>query len=203
MTKFIKCFSIFIFIFINSSIYAQIIKIENGIAISSFHSKDLNILKQPITTYSALVGLDYWENKNFYLSSELGYLKKGGKEKNDFLPDDAHKIKESWNFIHLNTTIRFRLRIEKDIHFFVGAGPKLDILISSKEFKNFIYKDYKMNTLSFGAKGEFGFTKDFNDIRTGINFSYLYDLGRAANSDFINLKNNAYMIMLSIGYNLR
>jgi len=193
---------IFIVVFANSPIFSQVIKLENGVAISSLNSTKFDFLNKHITTYSLLVGMDYWENKIFYLSSEAGYLQKGGKEENEFLPENGANINESWNYIHLNTTIRFPFQLENNAHFFIGAGPKLDFLIGSDKFENPIYAGYNMNSISFGVKGELGFVKDFDRIRTGINFSYLYDLNKAGGTKVLDFKNNTYEIMLSLGYRL-
>jgi hypothetical protein len=190
-----------ILIFTKSSLFAQVIKIENGIAISSLSSDKVDVLKKNIITYSVSVGMDYWKNSFFYLSSEVGYLKKGGKEENKFQEGSAAKIKESWDYIHLNTTIRFPFHLKKDnSHFFLGVGPKLDVLISSNKFKNTIYTGYKMNTISFGVKAEMGLVQDFDQFRTGINFSYLQDITKAGGTEFLNSKNNAFLVMLSLGY---
>ena len=191
-----------IYIFINSSVFAQVVKLENGVAISAINSGDFDILDKHITTYSVLVGMDYWEKKTFYLSGALGYLKKGGREENDLLPEDSRNVKESWDYIHLNTTIRFPFQLKNNSHFFIGAGPKLDFLVGSDEFESPLYDSYNMNSVSFGAKGELGFVQDFDRIRAGINFSYLYDLSKAGGTEFIDFKNNVYQIMLSLGYRL-
>jgi len=69
------------------------------------------------------------------------------------------------------------------------------------EVEQFIFSSSLLvNSISFGANGELGFVKDFDQIRTGINFSYLYDLSRAGGTEFLDFKNNTYEIMLSLGY---
>lgn len=193
---------IFVCIFAHPSIFGQIIKIENGMAISSINSTKFDVLEKHITTYSISVGLDYWENKTFYMSSEIGYLRKGGKQQNDLLPENFKNIKESWDYIHSNTTIRFPFQLRNNSHFFIGVGPKLDFLIGANEFKSPVFTGYSINSISFGAKGEFGFVQDFDRIRTGVNFSYLYDLSRAGGTEFIDLRNNVYQIKLSVGYRI-
>lgn len=193
----------FIFMFANMPTFSQVLKIKNGVAISAINVKELDILNEHITTYSISVGMDYLENKSFYLSSEIGYLQKGGKEENKSLPEDFRNIKESWDYIHLNTTVRFPFKLsDNSEHFFLGLGPKIDFLIGSAEFESPIYTGYNLNSTSFGAKGELGFVKDFNRIRTSIDISYLYDLTSAGGTEFIDFKNNAYQINLSLGYRL-
>ncbi|TXD82199.1 PorT family protein [Subsaximicrobium wynnwilliamsii] len=200
----------FLLVFVSFSSFAQTLKVKNGISISSMDLTEseavisgFEILNQNIVTYSFSFGLDYFESKYFYLSSEVGYLQKGGKEENEFLPsDNGARIKESWSYIHLNTTARFPIRFRNNTHIFIGAGPKLDILIDSNKFDSSIYEGYIINSTVFGAKGELGFVKDFEKIRVGLDFSYLYDFNNTGGTEFLEFKNNAYQIMASLGYKM-
>lgn len=198
MKNFITTILVFFF-FVNC--FSQVIKTDQGISISTFRN-DLNILNEPLTTYFTSIGIDYWEKKNFYLSSNIGYLQKGGVEENPLLSSENNKIEESWKYLHLNSTIRYAFRLSNTVHFYLGAGPTVDFLIDSNNFNNEIYSDYKINTLTLGAKAEAGFVKDFNRFRTSFNFSYLYDLTNAGGTNFVDLINDSFQITLSLGYRI-
>ncbi|WP_103864869.1 outer membrane beta-barrel protein [Aquimarina sp. I32.4] len=195
-------FSLILF-FTKPLLFAQVIKLENGVVASSMSDGAIDVLNKKIITYSALIGMDYWETKSFYLSSQVGYLRKGGKEENPLLSGDQAKFKEAWNYIHLNTTMRFPFKLKDNTHIFIGIGPKMDFLVGSEKFKSSLYSSgFKMNTTTFGGKAEMGLVHDFDKYRIGINFSYLHDLTTAASTEFMDLKNNAFSGMLSVGYRL-
>jgi hypothetical protein len=61
-------------------IFSQTIKLENGISISSMNSEKFTLLNKNIHSYSMTLGCDYWEHPYFYLSSEIGYIRTGGKD---------------------------------------------------------------------------------------------------------------------------
>lgn len=183
---------------------AQAFKIENGLSFSSMTSQKFQLLDQKIVSYSVFAGYDYWEHKNYYLSSELGYVRKGGREnfsRNTETPEI--ELSDYWNYIQLNTTFRFRYPY-KNSHVFIGLGPKLDFLISSKDFKNEIFSNvgYQMHSVSYGAKLEAGIVEDFKRVRIGLNGSYFLNINGVGKSDYNKLNNNNFLIMLSVGYKM-
>ncbi|MDT0641577.1 outer membrane beta-barrel protein [Zunongwangia sp. F363] len=201
-----KIFVPFFFILLGSYFHvtAQTLKLNNGITFSSFsNSKKFDVLEQKIKSYSVNIGLDYWNRKQFYISSEVGYIKIGGYEKNPNLSEELSEIEETWDFIHFNSTLRLKLFSNVDHHLFIGAGPKMDLLVSDASFKSEVYSSYyEMEKFSFGAKTEIGLVRDLERIRLGLNASYLLDIGKKVNSGPVNLKNEIYQIMFSIGYTL-
>lgn len=195
-----------IFIILTGSYFnvtAQTIKIKNGIAFSSFNSDQFDVLEEKINSYAFSIGMDYWNRKQFYISSEVGYLKIGGSEKNPNLSDESSEIEEEWDFIQLNSTFRLKLFSNVDRHIFLGVGPKIDLLVSDESFNSEVYSSYyRMKKISFGGKTEIGIVRDLERIRLGVNASYLFDVGKESNSGSVNLKSEIYQIMFSIGYNL-
>lgn len=184
-----------------TTLHSQIIKIENGVSLSSMYSSKFDILNSKVSNYGLNVGCDYFEHKLYYLSSEIGLVTKGGKE-NISLGDNNFNVDESWQFVHLNTTIRVKYQVD-NAHLFVGIGPKLDFLVGSGKFTDSLYSGYEMDKLSFGSKAEVGLVQDINRIRLGLNCSYLINFGGVAQSPYINISNNTYSLMFSIGYKLK
>ena len=206
MTKFLTL----LFLTITISSFSQILKVKNGISFSSLELtespadiSEAEFLGENITTYSFIVGLDYFEKKWFYLSSEIGYLKKGGEQNIEIFPNNGtENIKESWGYLHLNTTARLPIRLKNHAHFYMGAGPTFDVLIDSDTFESSFYEGHVLNSTIFGLKGEVGFAMDFKKIRVGLNASYLYDIDNLGGTESLEYKNQAYQIMLSLGYRL-
>lgn len=195
MTK--KFLLLTVFLFVYKIVDAQHIKIDNSVLVSSYtNNKDLPILYDKLNTYSISLGADYFDRKWFYLSSQIGYVKIGGKE-------DFYDIKPQESaHIQLNTTFR----VYKDhlgLRAFVGVGPYLNILASSSKFDTPIYRnDYDKKTY-VGGKGEAGLTYDINKFRIGLIGTYMLSLTPTASSVALDLKNNNWGGTISVGYLLR
>lgn len=187
-----------------STVFSQTIKIENGLSFSSMDSKEFHILSENVTNYSFLAGCDYFEHKFYYISSEIGYLQIGGKETNDPAANNTLiNIQDIWQYIHLNTTIRFKYQTGNS-QLFVGVGPKLEVLVSSNKFTDVIYSNgYEMNKLSPGGKGEIGIVQNINRIRVGLNYSYLVNFWNVGKSLYHSVYSNTSCLMFSIGYKLK
>lgn len=195
----------FLFAIIMSGSYAtaQTIKVNNGISFSSFNSDQFDVLEKRVNSYAFGIGMDYLNKKQFYISSEVGYLKIGGAEQNPNLSGELSKIEETWGFIQLNSTFRLKIFSNSDRHVFVGVGPKADLLVSDENFNSEVYSPYyKMEKFSMGGKTEIGIVRDIDRIRLGLNASYLFDVGKKIDSGSVNLKSEIYQIMFTIGYNL-
>ncbi|MEN7550761.1 hypothetical protein AAG747_22765 [Rapidithrix thailandica] len=133
---------------------AQVIKLDNGIAFSSFRNKkDLPMLSNSIKNYFVSVGIDFLEKKWFYLSSQIGYVKLGGKETNEFLDKDLRDVKSRTAFVHITTTFRMHPNRDK-ANFFVGLGPYVNILSDQNTIDVILYKDYTIENIHFGGKAE-------------------------------------------------
>lgn len=195
--------AILLFLFTNIT-YSQYVKIDNSLALSSFHNKsNLDILSQnKLQTYSFSIGLDYLENKWFSLSSQIGYISLGGKEINPALQNENYSVSESKNYVHINTTFRL-LKKYSNTKLILGVGPFINLIADSKGFNSNLYKPYySSKSLFVGGKGELGVTEDIRRFRLGILGSYLYSLTPVASSDYLNLKNNPIVISITAGYKL-
>lgn len=176
---------------------AQFVKLNNGILFSSFNS-NLSVLGDKVSSHSISLGADYLNNRWFYLSTEVGYMKLGGQESNPNIQEFAHII-EKKNYIHLNTTFRIYKELSR-LRVFIGLGPHINILTGSEKFTTPMYHDY-YNLKSYGgAKGEMGVTHDFSNFRIGIVGSYMKSVTEAGSSSAMTLSNNSFEGKLSIGY---
>lgn len=197
------------FLLIFSTINAQVIKLSNGVSVSSMPSSQIERLSKYIAKYYVSVGYDYFEHNYFYLSSEIAYTSFGALGKNTYINITPVKVLESWDYLHINTTFRIRYFINKT-HLYFGCGPKLDILTSNDKFKSKFFPTvsgyrYHMNNLSFGGKLELGVAYDYRKMRLGFNTSYLLNIGNVGSggkSGYIKFRRNALLFVLSIGYKL-
>lgn len=179
---------------------SQTLKIDNSVAISSFDSEKLDMLNTSIKLYSLMFGVDYVDSNLWEVSTQLGYLRKGGKEMLDY---PSLEIIEKLNYIHLNTTVRLKYEKEKYC-IYLGAGPKVEFLIDNNHLKSSLYKDYKLNRISTGFKYEIGFKQYLNHrINIGLNLSYIHDIGKLGGTLYNNLINKTFLLSISLGYKLK
>lgn len=189
-----KAVLMILFLLISKVLIAQHLKLDNSILVTSYtNNKDLPILHDKLSVHSISLGADYLDKKWFYLSSQLGYFKIGGKE--NYYEIEPQKS----SYIHLNTTFRI-YKEYTDLVFFIGAGPYLNILTGSKKFETLDYRDYYDKKTYVGGKGEIGVTCDINRFRIGIIGNYMLSVTPTASSTGLNLKNNNLGGSISIGY---
>lgn len=193
-----------------SQLSAQVIKVSGGFSNTAIQAIQngrgiSGILDEENLAFSALFGIDYLERRNFYLTSEIGYYRDGGKS-NVIIDNEIVETFEYWDYLHLTSSFRFKLPFRNGAHLYAGAGPKLDVLFGSRQFKNQLYNEYtdfKKDRFSLGGKAEAGLVQDINRIRVGLNVSCLAHIGDAGGDDFIGLqRENSVSVVLSLGYKL-
>lgn len=168
----------------------------------------LNLLEENLYSYSGALGVDYWEHKYFYLSSEIGYTKRGGKQQLQVLDSITNPIGKEYKsevikYLHFNTTFRFRYSINR-LYFFVGVGPTIDILLGEQTFTP-LGNVYNLKRTILGVKPEVGCTFQIGKkINLGFNASRLLNIEELGRGGYLDTKINGQttLLMLSIGYRL-
>ena len=115
-------------------------KVSNGLSVSSIKGETVvfDFYDEYRYDYSGFVGLNYWHHNYFYLSSEIGYVSKGGKKKIDTRwgwDSDYMVMTRSVSYLHLNTTFRAKFPA-KNYYFYAGIGPKVDFLMGNDVILN-------------------------------------------------------------------
>lgn len=196
-----------------SLLSSQVIKIENGLSISSMNSTKFNLLNDNLYTYAVLLGCDYLEHRYFYLSSGIGYIQKGGVDNVIQLDENAHPLntismKGKWDYLHLNTSLRIKYPFKKN-HLYIGAGLKADVRTSSTDSNHsYLHEGYKMASIIPGMKIEMGFNREMKRLIIGVNASYLIDFKDAGKSILLidgarnNLSASNALLSFTLGYRL-
>lgn len=196
---------------VNNS-FSQVVKLEHGLAFSWMKGDHL---ENKLPTYSVMLGCDYFEHDWFYLSSEIGYIKKGGEDKvYDQVLVEGDKVRVGYadlsarfNYLHLNTSFRVKHTFNK-VSVYAGIAPTLDFLMKEKSDTQFddrkYSNDYHANKVVFGIKPELGAYYDVDSkLRLSLNLSYLRNISHIAKMDKVgNLNNNTLLMSLGIGYRL-
>lgn len=181
--------------------YAQIIKIDNGITINNLKGAKFDLFPNKVVSYSGMLGIEYLQRKWFYLSSEVGYLKLGGKESRTIGTMDTPE-KQTWSYLQLNTTFRLKTGAG-NTEFFVGAGPYLNVLVGSGDFIRDMYAGYATQRTNWGGKVEVGVNQRINKLRVGVNGAYLIPFSAVAKSSYTSMDARCLAVYLSLGYRLR
>ncbi len=139
--------------------------------------------------FDDLLGIDYLDKKMFCLSSNFGYVQKGGTGPVviDYLGyqllgiDYKHTVR--LNYITLNTGIKIKYTFAKLVTPYIFIAPRIDYLVKWKDrdviesFKN----DGKLNMLSYGAIGNAGINFEFDRVSIGFLYSYYYNFNDIVN----------------------
>ncbi|SEW29420.1 hypothetical protein SAMN05428988_4070 [Chitinophaga sp. YR573] len=181
--------------------YSQVIKFDNGVAVNSLIGDDFDLFFNKVTSYSGLVGLEYFERKWFYLSSEVGYLKLGGKE-NGTIDGVPTRDEQTWNYGQINTSFRARV-VSRKTEFYAGTGPYANVLLGSGAFDKALYDGYSAERINWGFKAELGITQNINRIRVGVNCTYLLPVSATVKSQYTNMYSRSLAFYLSLGYRFK
>ncbi len=121
-------------------------------------------------------GIDYLEKKYFNLSTNIGFLNKGGLASSIFLDSLGNptgtKLNIKWpmQYFTINSTIDLHYPVSKYFSPFLSIGPRFDYLISPRRF-------YKLpvdnNRLAFGLNIGLGFKVQMKNYTIGFKYDYM------------------------------
>lgn len=107
-------------------------------------------------------------------------------------------LEEKFDYFILNPSFRMKIPFPSS-HIYFGGGPRMDVLISKKEFESLVFQDLEAESLIFGASFEVGAIYDIKDFRLGFQGQYNLDFSKLTNSD-LDLKGNTITFGLLLGY---
>ena len=206
-------FSLFLF---GPTLFSQTIFFKIGTSFSKLTWYNSMIGKKPfnkgIVGLNAMAGVNYLNYKYFYLSSNVGFIQKGGSQNviiTDNVGDSIGTTKETekLNYLTINTTFNLKIPIKKVIEPYLFAGPRLDYLITYKE--NFgLLKQFddigKLNKFSYGLLLGGGVNCNIKKFRFGIALDYYLNINKQINytsNGFTNkLFDNTFAINALFGY---
>jgi hypothetical protein len=181
-------------------ICSQEIFVKNGFTLSRMCAK-IPILDKNITNYTIFVGGEYFVHKHYEISSEIGYLVKGGQDEISTV-SGYENISKTIPFVQLGTTFRAKLSNQNNA-FFVGIGPRVDISLNGGNSIDYYMAQYNMNRCVVGVKAEAGAKTYFNKIGFGFSTQYSFDINPMLYADNIALRNSCIIFTLSVGYRLK
>lgn len=198
--------------------YGQIINVRIGPSFSSLNwdnsLSDNQVFNKSIVGVNVQLGIDYLNFKYFNLSSNLGYIQKGGAgtilvASIQNPEGDNTDVKSKLHFITTNTIFEAKIPILKFISPFIHAGPRLDYLLAYDENVNLLegFEDInKLNKLIFGLIVGGGVDFNISKFKLGVALDYYWNFNKlvdfTSSTGFKNqIFDKTFTLNAQIGYN--
>lgn len=185
---------------------AQVVTLENGFAISSLRIKGLGQIMDKTFPYQMSVGMQYLDKGWFNLSSNVGYIRRGERDKNidnyEWIYGESRIAGSNLYFLTLNTTFDLKTVSRDGYTCFIGVGPRIDFNLKSTDIYCSGNDDYQYhkakgyNSVLFGLKCVAGIRKDLGNMQIGLNFAYLPSFTHVAPI----IRDRTFTFGLTLGY---
>tara|TARA_R110002050_G_scaffold282718_1_gene430794 strand:+ start:1030 stop:1710 length:681 start_codon:yes stop_codon:yes gene_type:complete len=209
--------------------YSQVINFQLGGSLSNLNwsvadipgraslvNVDETVYEEYIIGPSMFFGLDYLNHKYYNLSSNIGYIQKGGRYTEDrilYILDEKAQL----HYLSFNTCVDVKLPLKESTHAFLRFGPRIDFLASTKG--SIITNLSGPNTgeikdLMYGLMVGAGVKHDLNKLQIGLRFDYYLNLTNIAQYTYSRkyavlgygegtLQDNSFVFSVVLGYHLR
>lgn len=196
---------------LSSAMNGQTIRVENGISVSSLRK---SAFEKKVYPYQVSVGYEYADKGWFNLSSGIGYIKKGGKDRIPLYPDFGNPIpiltKANIHYLTLNTVFNMKKSYNSGLTLFAGAGPRLDVRLKDSFTawaeeggpEGFSREDAgTFRNVVLGLKCVLGFYQQLGRIPVGFQFAYLPNISKMAKKDY-GCHDRTFTLGLTFGFSL-
>ncbi len=196
--------------------YGQTFTVQAGPSFSrldwkiNINSTDTNLFNKILVGYSVFAGCDYLEKKYFNLSSNIGLIRKGGKDKLDLINVSGENmgeqtVKATMDYITVNTTFDLKYPIKDKIIPYISLGPRFDYLMAHSKEINDLDNSDELNKYNVGLILGGGVKYNLSKIQLGIQAHYYLNFEKIADKNNMggSVKDNTFIINLTIGYRLK
>lgn len=195
----------------------QMLKVEGGMAFSKLRTQGLNEIQffdKSVKPFQMSVGVEYLDKEHFNLSSSIGYLRTGGKDKIIITGGGGEILNSNFEYKYLidylivNTLFNIR-KTDNRTTYYIGVGPRLDFKLGSSKNVNQDLENSdelmpELNKVIFGLKCEAGIWYDLDDkFRIGANVGYLPSFTKAWTSPVapdVTMTTRSFTLGISLGY---
>ena len=190
----------------------QVISIQSGLVASkldweasSFTNSAYNSYRQSIPVF---IGFDYLNKKYFNLSSQVGYVEKGGQGAGTRLNGVDFKS-ETWaKYVSFNTCGNVKYQFDKRITVYANIGPRIDFLVDSD---NSFFKVYQKNNglnkinvgLTYGAGIKYRVNKTIIGFSTNRNYNFNPIVDLSSSGTEVKVNDQTLLLLFSLGYDLK
>ncbi|MBN2485572.1 MAG: outer membrane beta-barrel protein [Bacteroidales bacterium] len=211
-----KILASIIFVSVFCSLNAQVIKLQVGTSISKLDWKipttNDQLYDMAFTGNSFFLGIDYLKNGNYNLTTNIGYLQKGGKSESEL--SDPWGIftgqtivdKPTLNYLSFNTAIDFNYPLSEQVLPFICGGPRIDFLIGHSDDFSYLEKNDELKKIAYGLLFGAGIKLNISKIQIGLKGDYYLNFSKIAewNESLLRtageITDDTFTLMLSLGY---
>ena len=213
-----KAILFFTGIVIVSSINCQVIKLQAGKTFSKLDWKNqvtnTQTFKDVFIGNSAFLGIDYLFKNNYNLSTNIGYVEKGGRNEvaevdDNGIPTGKSILSEAQlNYYSFNTTVEYNYPLTDNFKPYFFGGPRIDYLYDYSQDFNDLKSYDDLNLISYGCTFGAGFKITVSKIFLGVKAEYYLNLNKIASWDANqtlkagNITDETFNVMLMLGVRL-
>lgn len=172
---------------------------------------DYNPYSKTLIRNSVFVGAEYYEKKNFNLSSSIGILNVGGEGTHPIINISGEVVGDRYqiaklSYLSINTLANLKHTIGEKFTPFICAGPHIDMLVHKNEDMNRLGDG--LNKYNYGLILGGGIKLGLPDVQVGfradyyLNFNKIAELPVHQGSGGSNISLNAFTVNLMVCYRI-
>ena len=177
-------------------------------------NQSIGIYDETLIGFSILAGVDYLDKKYYNLSSNIGFIQKGGKSTITFVTETPDPVFEDLeigklNYISVNTLVDFKYPILDKVIPYLSIGPRIDYLVSYNDGFKTLNEINKLEKLNFGMLIGSGLKCNLDKWQLGLKADYCLNFNNIVewSSSDTNLggsiSDKTWLLNLTIGYRLK
>lgn len=211
-----KLLLIFLTLMLSVNLFGQTIKIQGGTTYSYLvwpSILNISFYDKPFLGCSGLIGLDYCNRNVFNLSSNIGLVQKGGKDKITVVDSQGNAINDIilnayLDYLLMNSTIDFKYAIKEKVVPYISFGPRIDFLISYSDAFKGLDAMNELNKISLGLTIGAGIRYEMLKFQIGLkgeyflNFNKIADWPASTGNLGGSISDRTMMVNLTVGYKL-
>ena len=224
-----KLIWIALFIIISVNTFGQTFRVQVGPAISNIdltvklpleflNKKEYTLKPDPFYGFNIFAGVDYMEREYFNLSSNFGYIRKGGKynlhqiQIIKLLLPHQETFEGRLDYISFNTLFQPKYTFDDAITPYLSIGPRIDYMTSFELQPDDVDYDEiaEIGKLAYGLLIGGGINYHFGNWQFGGRFDYYLNFSKVVEEKFeymklegdISTKDKVYTVNFSVGYSL-
>lgn len=205
----------FVLFFFHAS-KGQIIKVQAGSTVSNLDWEVGNIsaYDKSLIGYTVFLGIDYLKKKSINLSSNFGFIKKGGRSEIQLTDIEGNPIgttsteKATLKYLSFNTQIEYNHQPERTFSPFVSAGPRVDYLIDHSGHFDLLENSGDLKNFSLGIILGTGLKYNVGKAQLSlraeryINFNKIAQISSSSQNLGLNVLDKTWTVVFSVGFNL-
>lgn len=200
--------------------FGQTLQVQGGVSVSNLDWRyegieGVSIYNENLIATSFFAGVNYMDKHYFNLSSNIGFIRKGGKDEflisdvNGDLTNEMVIEKPTLDYLTINTLFEAKYTIKDKFAPFVSFGPRFDYLLSSSRHFDGLQDLNGMNNTAFGLLLGGGVKYYLSAFQIGLRADYYLNFNNVGDWYVTNpnvsgeVKSNAYTVNLTLGYRLK